>query len=136
MVTSVRRVADIMAEITAASTEQSQGIEQICIAVSQMDEVTQQNAALVEQAAAAAESLKDQGELIMGAVSVFNFSGANSHPVSASGTRPTLSKAHKRHTAPARLSVTKPQLEVTIKKRAAQPMPNTASADGGNWEEF
>ena len=57
---SVKRVTDIMAEITAASAEQSSGIEQVSMAVAQMDEVTQQNAALVEQAAAAAESLRDE----------------------------------------------------------------------------
>ncbi|MGE5622085.1 MAG: methyl-accepting chemotaxis protein [Bacillota bacterium] len=60
IVTSIRRVADIMGEITAASTEQSAGIAQVNQAVSQMDEVTQQNSALVEQAAAAAQSLRDQ----------------------------------------------------------------------------
>ncbi|WP_322403051.1 methyl-accepting chemotaxis protein [Massilia luteola] len=64
VVDSVRRVTDIMAEITAASQEQEAGIEQINQAVSEMDAVTQQNAALVEEAAAAAQSLQDQsGEL-------------------------------------------------------------------------
>ncbi|CAB3897995.1 methyl-accepting chemotaxis protein [Achromobacter piechaudii] len=62
IVTSVQRVTQIMAEITEASTEQSQGIDQINRAVTQMDDVTQQNAALVEQAAAAASSLEDQAK--------------------------------------------------------------------------
>ncbi|RQO36319.1 methyl-accepting chemotaxis protein [Herminiimonas sp. KBW02] len=62
IVTSVKRVTDIMAEITAASQEQSAGIEQVNQAIGQMDEVTQQNAALVEQAAAAAASLQNQAE--------------------------------------------------------------------------
>src|SRR5512147_2455503 len=57
IVTSIKRVTDIMAEISAASAEQSAGIEQVNTAITQMDEVTQQNAALVEEAAAAAESL-------------------------------------------------------------------------------
>jgi methyl-accepting chemotaxis protein len=71
IVTSVQRVSDIMADITSASAEQSDGILQINQAVSQMDEMTQQNAALVEQAAAAAESMKQQGEKLTAAVSIF-----------------------------------------------------------------
>jgi methyl-accepting chemotaxis protein len=60
IVTSVRRVTDIMAEISAASEEQSAGIEQVNQAISQMDQATQQNAALVEQAAAAGRSMQEQ----------------------------------------------------------------------------
>jgi uncharacterized phage infection (PIP) family protein YhgE len=64
----VRRVTDIMGEISAASEEQSGGIEQVNRAVSQMDDVTQQNAALVEQAAAAAASLEEQTRQLRGVV--------------------------------------------------------------------
>ncbi|WP_233800648.1 methyl-accepting chemotaxis protein [Paraburkholderia sp. HP33-1] len=71
IVQSIGRVADIMGEISAASDEQSTGIEQISKAVTQMDEVTQQNAALVEQAAAAASSLDEQAARLRSAVSVF-----------------------------------------------------------------
>jgi methyl-accepting chemotaxis protein len=71
IVASVKRVTDIMADITAASREQSTGIEQVNQAIAQMDEVTQQNAALVEQAAAAAESMEEQSERLTAAVSVF-----------------------------------------------------------------
>jgi methyl-accepting chemotaxis protein len=71
VVASVRRVTDIIGEITAASTEQSQGIEEVSRALGQMDEVTQRNAALVEEAAAAAESLKDQASKLAGVVSTF-----------------------------------------------------------------
>src|SRR3546814_479301 len=60
IVNSVKHVADIMSEITSASQEQGDGIEQVNQAITQMDEMTQQNAALVDQAAAAATSLKDQ----------------------------------------------------------------------------
>ena len=60
IVTSVQRVADIMGEISAASAEQAGGIDQITLAVSQMDEVTQQNAALVEEASAAASAMEDR----------------------------------------------------------------------------
>ncbi len=71
IVRSVARVTDIMSEISAASHEQSQGIDQVNQAVSQMDRVTQQNAALVEQAAAAAASLEDQAARLTQSVSVF-----------------------------------------------------------------
>ncbi len=71
IVASVKRVTDIMAEIAAASIEQSSGIEQVNQAITQMDEVTQQNAALVEEAAAAAESLEEQAQVLSQAVSVF-----------------------------------------------------------------
>ncbi len=71
LLASVQRVTEIMKEISAASEEQSTGIDQVNLAVSQMDEVTQQNAALVEQAAAAAGSLQDQARQLADAVSVF-----------------------------------------------------------------
>ena len=71
IVASVKRVTDIMGEISAASEEQSSGIDQVNRAVSQMDEVTQQNAALVEEAAAAAGSLQEQSQRLAEAVAVF-----------------------------------------------------------------
>jgi methyl-accepting chemotaxis protein len=71
IVGSVKRVSDIIAEITAASQEQSSGIEQVNQAIVQMDKVTQQNAALVEQAAAAAESMKEQAGSLSQSVAVF-----------------------------------------------------------------
>ncbi|ARP84495.1 chemotaxis protein [Bordetella genomosp. 8] len=74
IVASVKRVTDIMGEISAASEEQSSGIDQVNRAVSQMDEVTQQNAALVEEAAAAAGSLQEQAQRLAEAVAVFKLS--------------------------------------------------------------
>jgi len=71
IVASVKRVTDIMGEISAASEEQSGGIDQVNRAVSEMDEVTQQNAALVEQAAAAAGSLQEQAQRLADAVVIF-----------------------------------------------------------------
>ncbi|MDR5856148.1 methyl-accepting chemotaxis protein [Caballeronia sp. LZ062] len=68
---AVQRVTDIMGEIAAASEEQSSGIDQVARAVTQMDEVTQQNAALVEEAAAAAQSLEDQAAALRTAVETF-----------------------------------------------------------------
>ncbi|HUG58979.1 MAG TPA: methyl-accepting chemotaxis protein [Candidimonas sp.] len=71
LLTSVQRVTEIMKEIASASEEQSTGIDQVNLAVTQMDEVTQQNAALVEEAAAAADSLQDQAQRLAEAVAVF-----------------------------------------------------------------
>ncbi|ALV05336.1 methyl-accepting chemotaxis protein [Roseateles depolymerans] len=71
IVQSVQRVTDIIAEISAATHEQSDGIQQVNAAVGHLDQMTQQNAALVEEAASAAESLKDQSHKLSGAVSVF-----------------------------------------------------------------
>jgi methyl-accepting chemotaxis protein len=68
---SISRVTDIMGEIAAASDEQSRGIEQVNLAITQMDEVTQQNAALVEEAAAASQSLQTQGQQLTRAVAFF-----------------------------------------------------------------
>jgi len=73
-VQAVKRVTDIMGEISAASAEQSAGIEQVNQAVAQMDEGTQQNAALVEQAAAAAGSLEEQALRLRDAVATFRVS--------------------------------------------------------------
>jgi len=71
VVRSVKRVTDIMGDIASASSEQSTGIEQVNIAVSQMDSVTQQNAALVEEAAAAAQSMSEQATSLLQAVAQF-----------------------------------------------------------------
>ena len=71
IVASVQRVSDIVGEITAAATEQSSGIGQVNSAVTELDRMTQQNAALVEQSAAAAESLKEQAQRLAGVVSTF-----------------------------------------------------------------
>ena len=75
VVSSIKRVARIMGDISSASREQSAGIEQVGLAVSQMDEMTQQNAALVEEAAAAAESLEEQARNLSQAVAVFKLPG-------------------------------------------------------------
>ena len=71
VVSSIKRVTDLMGEISAASNEQSQGVAQIGEAVQQMDQVTQQNAALVEEMAAAASNLKSQAQDLVGTVAVF-----------------------------------------------------------------
>ncbi|CAB3740863.1 methyl-accepting chemotaxis protein [Paraburkholderia rhynchosiae] len=78
IVQAISRVSSIMGEIAAAATEQSTGIDQVNLAVAQMDEVTQQNAALVEQAAAAASSLEEQARRLTSAVAVFQTEGGSS----------------------------------------------------------
>ncbi|WP_440964632.1 methyl-accepting chemotaxis protein [Massilia sp. GER05] len=98
VVASVRRVSDIMAEISAASGEQSAGIEQVGAAIQQMDQVTQQNAALVEEAAAATESMQEQARSLAEAVSVFKLD----HAVAAASrapSRPQPALATRRPTA-------------------------------------
>jgi methyl-accepting chemotaxis protein len=77
IVASVRHVAGIMAEIAAASEEQSNGIEHVNQAITQMDEMTQQNAALVEQAAAVAVSMQEQAVQLAQAVAVFKLRGGS-----------------------------------------------------------
>ena len=72
IVASVQRVSDLIGEITASSTEQRDGISQVNQAVTQLDQMTQQNAALVEQSTAAATALRDQAQHLTGVVSVFN----------------------------------------------------------------
>jgi len=87
IVEAISRVSAIMGEIAAAAAEQSTGIDQVNLAVAQMDEVTQQNAALVEQAAAAAGSLEDQARRLTAAVSVFHTDAGV--PASRAQVRPT-----------------------------------------------
>ena len=79
VVSSIRRVTDIMGEISAASSEQSAGVSQVGQAVTQMDQATQQNAALVEEMAAAASSLKSQAQALVQTVQVFTLGVNEDH---------------------------------------------------------
>ena len=121
IVTAIKRVTDIMAEIAAASAEQSTGIEEVNGAVSQMDEMTQQNAALVEQAAAAAESLLEQATSMTEAVAIFKFEHAHQRP--ALSAPPALPKASA-HT----------QARTARVQRSLPPRANTNNSD--EWEQF
>ena len=127
IVTSVKQVADIMSEITAASQEQSSGIEQVRDAIAQMDEMTSQNAALVEQASAAAQSMQDQAQTLSQAVGVFtllNNPVVRHAPRAAARVAPTL-KAPAPRPAPKQLAP-KP-------RPAAKPVTKPVESD---WEEF
>lgn len=131
VVTSVQRVTDIMSEITAASAEQSSGINQVNDAVNHMDEVTQQNAALVEEAAAAAESLVEQASNLMDTVNRFKLRGATSR-TSASATRPA-SVSRPSASAPA----SKPKHEAKTPTASSQPTRAAKTGtDDQDWEEF
>jgi len=106
IVSSVRRVTDIMGEISAASQEQTVGIEQVNQAVSQMDQVTQQNAALVEEAAAAADSLQGQARHLSQVVSVFRLAEAGSGAAARAAPLPATPSLRKPALAPLRQAAT------------------------------
>ncbi|SAI37907.1 methyl-accepting chemotaxis protein (pseudogene) [Bordetella ansorpii] len=130
MVGSSRRVTDIMGEISAASEEQSSGIDQVNRAVSQMDEVTQQNAALVEEAAAAAGSLQEQAQRLAEAVAVFRINAGEVIDVAAqleaSRRTPRVSDApvasSTRNAGPARVQAA-PGAGKAPSAEAAAPQP-------------
>jgi len=146
IVAGVQRVTDIIGEITAAATEQSGELGQVSQAVSELDQMTQQNAALVEQSAAAAESLKEQALRMGEMVSVFRAgeAAAVSRPVrSVPAYKPQGAAAHRSSAAPARpAAVAKPAAvkAAPAKPVAAAPLKSTAhsteTAGGGDWETF
>jgi len=135
IVDSVRRVTDIMGEITCASQEQTAGIEQSNEAITQMDDVTQQNAALVEEAAAAANSLQDQADKLARVVSVFNIDGmraAAAAPAQTAGRAPRLAAAGVVSFAGASGNAKR----AAPKTRPPQRFACAPAAVGAEWEEF
>ncbi|MCW0374237.1 hypothetical protein NB691_001071 [Xanthomonas sacchari] len=134
VVASVKRVTDIMAEISAASAEQSAGIDQVSKTVMQLDEGTQQNAALVEEASAAAKSMEDQAAELARAVAVFRLAGGAAISVApAPAARPQPARSAVRAVAVA----TKPKPTVPVRQVAAKPRPiQGVPADSAEWEEF
>ncbi|HJR14883.1 MAG TPA: methyl-accepting chemotaxis protein [Rhodanobacteraceae bacterium] len=138
VVTAVKRVTDIMDEISAASQEQSSGIEQINQAVSQMDEVTQQNAALVEQVTAAATSLEEQAHRLETSVAVFRLPGSGQQG-EAVAARPAASSAGKEVSAMTqrmkRLAAQPPRQTAKSQRDAKAPRVESVAAED-NWEEF
>jgi methyl-accepting chemotaxis protein len=128
IVSQVKRVTDLIGEITSASLEQSSGIGQVNDAITQMDQVTQQNAALVEESAAAASSLSEQAGKLAEAVAVFKLSHNESRSVIAHAQASSKQAAPvKRAVKPAKAA---PRTEPTA---AAKPAP---AGKGENWEEF
>ncbi|MFP8781091.1 methyl-accepting chemotaxis protein [Hydrogenophaga sp. RWCD_12] len=146
IVASVQRVTDIIGEITAAAGEQSDGIGQVNVAVTQLDQMTQQNAALVEESAAAAESLKDQATRLSQVVQVFRIDGTT--PVVQLKPEPAPVRAAPAKVASAPLAAPRPapSKPVASAPRAlpAAPAPTpkpqaVAVASGtaeGDWESF
>ncbi|WP_302174818.1 methyl-accepting chemotaxis protein [uncultured Hydrogenophaga sp.] len=156
IVGSVQRVSDIIGEITAAAGEQSDGIGQVNTAVAQLDQMTQQNAALVEESAAAAESLKDQARRLSELISFFRTGDASSQYMT-SGSAAVAPMKTAKAAAPAPVKTTSaapraaaatpspaPLLRPATKTPAASarttpatPAPAAASASAeGEWESF
>jgi methyl-accepting chemotaxis protein len=123
IVSSIRSVTSIMSEISAASMEQTSGIEQVNQAITQMDDVTQQNAALVEQAAAAAESLEEQAQQLSGAVASFKLNDNLSGYDRISSASPA-----QKATSTVKTTSNNPSA------KAPQSLLVTSSSD--EWEEF
>ena len=139
VVDSVRRVTDIMSEIASASQEQSAGIEQVNLSIIEMDGMTQQNAALVEQAAAAAQSLQDQAAELAHVVSIFKLVEGEEKPAAYVPAPVATAPVAARKPAPA----LRPVKSLTRKTEAAAPVaaaaPRKAAAGGSSndeWEEF
>jgi len=133
VVLSVKRVTDIMGEISAASQEQSMGIEQVNQAITQMDEITQQNAALVEQAAAASESMREQAEQLTNAVATFKLEQGITQ--SRRGSQPVVERrGPNRATNVKRLSQAKSGAKSGTGKVTASA--STKTGTDGDWEEF
>ena len=138
VVASVKRVTDIMSEIANASVEQSAGIEQVNRSIIEMDSMTQQNAALVEQAAAAAQSLQDQASELANVVSIFKLvEGGAAYVAAAAAAAAAASAAPAR---PAPLRVASAVLKNPVLKK---PVPTAstskkvvATTNCDEWEEF
>ena len=132
VVSAVRKVTEIMGEIASASVEQSSGIEQVNIAITQMDEVTQQNAALVEEAAAAAESLQDQATALAQTVAMFRL-GEEDFAEEAPAVAPTRARAAPAKSAPSKVS------RLPARSERGAPVPKVKRASNpvvDEWEEF
>ncbi len=147
VVAAVKRVTDIMDEISAASQEQSGGIEQVSQAVSQMDEVTQQNAALVEQVTAAASSLEEQAKRLETAVAVFRLADAEQQQqprakVTRLAERPAL-ESHRGPVQENPAPAANPALDdlaavfrQPLPAKKAEPARRQLATAEDDWEEF
>ncbi|WP_109482055.1 methyl-accepting chemotaxis protein [Paraburkholderia sp. C35] len=139
IVQSVRQVSDLMGEISAASSEQSRGIEQVNVAISQMDEVTQQNAALVEQASAAAQSMASQAGTLREVVSVFRLPGGQHAQAAMSGSavgHNAIARAARPAFAPAPASKKMSPAPVRTPAAASSKTEASASRAEADWETF
>ncbi|HEY8023189.1 MAG TPA: methyl-accepting chemotaxis protein [Burkholderiaceae bacterium] len=138
VVESIRRVTDIMAEITAASQEQTSGIEQVNQAIGAMDDVTQQNAALVEQAAAAAGAMQDQASSLAKVVSVFKLDPTQMAARVTGSASAQSRKGYRASEIPPRPRKAGNVVKI-LKKPVLHPMvngPATINKKADEWEEF
>ncbi len=138
VVHSIKRVTDIMAEISAASAEQSSGVRQVGDAVSQMDQTTQQNAALVEESAAAAESLKLQAQQLVQAVSIFKTGSATGARAASVVASPAAAHVPQRTSSAARPAAAKAAApkKATPAPQPAKPNAVAATAEADEWATF
>jgi methyl-accepting chemotaxis protein len=128
VVASIKRVTDIMGEISSASTEQSAGVSQVSEAVSQMDRATQQNAALVEQSAAAAGSLKSQALQLAQAMAVFKLAPGGAAQYAAAATE--AGRTVERRGPDRAQKVSRPAFG---RKSEASPVPLAKTGTDGEW---
>ncbi len=152
VVGSIRRVTDIMGEISAASSEQSSGVAQVGEAVTQMDHATQQNAALVEEMAAAANNLKSQAEDMVQAVAFFKLAPGSHIAAAATVRRPVVSAPVRSSSTPAASGLAKPRVAAAPASKIARlrkapaaasklpapgkPAKKDSDGDSGEWETF
>ena len=147
VVSSIKRVTDIVGEISTASAEQSAGVSQVGEAVSQMDQVTQQNAALVEESAAAAESLKVQARQLVQAVAVFTLTRGTpaSMPAPFEAVAPAAGSRVERRGPERAKNVTRPVFGKTrppVVAKVTSPTPSRPAASPAahtgtdDWESF
>ncbi|NVO05883.1 MAG: MCP four helix bundle domain-containing protein [Rhodoferax sp.] len=147
VVSSIRRVTDIMGEISSASSEQSAGVAQVGEAVTQMDQTTQQNAALVEQMAAAASSLKSQANELVQAVSVFKLNALDHQTMPSkvgvrapdSKNKPFKGEERRGGAAPQQQAKPKPAAPAPAAVKAPPPKLAAKPAPAGgddDWETF
>jgi methyl-accepting chemotaxis protein len=154
IVSSIQKVSDIVAEITSASIEQSSGVQQVGDAVGQMDQVTQQNAALVEESAAAAESLKTQAQQLVEVVSVFKLAQESNHrqqpaspqagghkfkqPPTSTTTKAAqfVSKLKSKPSSSAKPSGTSSHTALPVAATQAAPAKEVVHAGDESWETF
>ena len=140
IVQAVKKVSDLIAEIAAASREQSSGLEQVNAAVAQMDHVVQQNASLVEEATAAAESMKGQAATLLGMVARFRL-GAGAQPAELTplqplaAAAPAMAPAMAPAIAPIRVQPAAAKLPPAPPARPARP-PAAPNGHEGSWREF
>ncbi|WP_416203952.1 methyl-accepting chemotaxis protein [Xanthomonas euvesicatoria] len=130
IVASVQRVTDIMGEISAASQEQSAGIEQVNLTVTQMDETTQQNAALVEEATAAARSMEEQAGELTQAVSIFKIQAER--PAAIRPIAPAVLQPKRKPVATAKHDVA----TVAAKRPARQAAIGSVAGNTTDWQDF